>query len=138
MSPGTFHVISRSRPDSVGGGTPVVAEIFRDLLKPTRSSGGGGGGVEAGIFPAAPRKRKQQSDYLNSGTFFYISDSNNVTTSVHCTKWPPLWLRHCRGTPAVVRFLKVYKLKHGVYSSFCISQCFSCSNTVRALPTEHE
>ena len=41
MLPGTFYVIPRSRPDSVGGG--VVADIFRDLLKPTRFGGGGGG-----------------------------------------------------------------------------------------------
>ena len=33
MSPGRFSVISRRRPDSVGGGG-VVAEIFRDLHKP--------------------------------------------------------------------------------------------------------
>ena len=40
MSPGTFSVISRSRPDSVGGG--VVADIFRDLHKRTTFPGGGG------------------------------------------------------------------------------------------------
>ena len=38
MSPGTFDVISRSRPDSVGGG--VLAEIVRGLLEPTRFRGG--------------------------------------------------------------------------------------------------
>ena len=40
MSPGKFSVISRSRPDSVGGG--VVAEIFRDLHKQNTFAGGGG------------------------------------------------------------------------------------------------
>ena len=34
------------------------------------------------IFPAAPGK--DQSDSLNSGAFFYISDSKNATTSIHC------------------------------------------------------
>ena len=34
-------MISRSHPDSVGGGG-IVAEIFRDLQKPARFSGGGG------------------------------------------------------------------------------------------------
>ena len=53
MSPGTFDVISRSRPDSLGGGA---------------GGGGGGGGVVAEFFPLAPGK--QQSDYLNSGNFF--------------------------------------------------------------------
>ena len=62
MSPGTFDVISRSRPDSVDQWGGVVAELF----------------------PVAPGR--QQSDYLNSGTFFYISNSNNVTTSIHCKK----------------------------------------------------
>ena len=49
MSPGRFGVISRSRPDSVGGG--VVAEIFRDLPRPTRFSGGGVRVAE--FFPVA-------------------------------------------------------------------------------------
>ena len=62
MSPGTFYVISRSRPGSVGAGGSVVAEFFR-------------------VAPGG-----QQSDYLNSGTFFYVSYSKNVTTSIHCNK----------------------------------------------------
>ena len=39
MPPGTFCVISGSRPDSVGGG---VEELFRDLHNRTRFGGGGG------------------------------------------------------------------------------------------------
>ena len=42
MPPGTFSVISGSRPDSVGGG--VVAEMFRDLHGRTGFAGGGGSG----------------------------------------------------------------------------------------------
>ena len=71
MSPGTFYVISRSRPHSVGGGG-IVAEIVRGILKPNRFGGGrgvvaeifrdihtrttlaGGGGVED-IFPGSSR-----------------------------------------------------------------------------------
>ena len=59
MLPGTFSVISGSRPDSVGGGG-VVAEIFRDLPKRNTFAGGGGG--------------ENQSNSLNSGRFFYISN----------------------------------------------------------------
>ena len=43
MPPGTFSVISGSRPDSVGGGGGVVAEMFRDLHGRTGFAGGGGG-----------------------------------------------------------------------------------------------
>ena len=43
-------MISRSRPDSVGGG--VVAETFRGLQKPARFSGGGGGSSRN--FPWSP------------------------------------------------------------------------------------
>ena len=42
MSPGRFSVISRSRPDSVGGG--VVADLHK------RNTFAGGGGVVAYIF----------------------------------------------------------------------------------------
>ena len=38
VPPGTFSVVSRSRPDSMGGGE-VVAEIFRDLHKRTTFAG---------------------------------------------------------------------------------------------------
>ena len=50
MLPGTFYVIPRSRPDSVGGG------------------GEGGGGSSRIIFPVNPGH--DQSDSPNSGTFF--------------------------------------------------------------------
>ena len=95
-SPGTFSVISGSRPDSVGGG--VVAQII-----PTTFAGGGGSGRD--FVPVAAGK--DQSNSLNSGNLFYISDSKNVTTTIHSTKktftksvggqWPrapPPWLRH--------------------------------------------
>ena len=52
MSPGTFDVISWSRPDSVGGG--VVAEMFRDLHKADHVVRWGGG-VVADIFFARSR-----------------------------------------------------------------------------------
>ena len=42
MPPDRFCVISRGRPDSVGGG--VVAEIFRVLHRQTRFAGGGESG----------------------------------------------------------------------------------------------
>ena len=35
-------------------------------------------------FPVAPGE--EQSDSLNSGHIFYISNSKNVTTSIHCTQ----------------------------------------------------
>ena len=40
MPPGRFCVISRSRPDSLGGGGGV-AEIFHDLQKGNTFAGGG-------------------------------------------------------------------------------------------------
>ena len=55
------------KPTRFSGGGGGVAEIFRDLLKPTTFIGGGGG-VVGEFVPVAPGK--QQSDYLNSGTFF--------------------------------------------------------------------
>ena len=54
ISPDTFSLISRSRPDSVGG---VVDSL--------------GGGVVAEFFPVPAGQ--DQSNYLNSGTFWYIS-----------------------------------------------------------------
>ena len=66
-----------------GGGTrPISPGTFPEA--DTFSGGGGGSRVVGEIFPITPGK--QQSDYLNGGTFFYISDSNNVTTSIHRTK----------------------------------------------------
>ena len=81
----------RCRPDSVGGGG-LVADIFRDLHGRTTFSG-------------------DQSNYLNSGTFFFtfpghlhgarhlwtlteipgdlaglLTHSKNVTTSIRCTQ----------------------------------------------------
>ena len=44
-----MFVISKSLCDSVGGGG-VIAEIFRDLKKPTRFGEGVGGGVVAQNF----------------------------------------------------------------------------------------
>ena len=68
MSPSTFYVISRSRPDWVGGGG-VVADMFRrdrDLRKPTRFGGGihvrwGGGGSGIIFFPVAPGIEQSES-----------------------------------------------------------------------------
>ena len=75
MSPATFSIISTSRPDLVGGGG-VEAEIFRDIPKANRFGGGGGGGSSIFFsaisnFPVAAGLN--QSNSLNSGTFFYIS-----------------------------------------------------------------
>ena len=67
MPPGRFCVISRSRPDSVGGGG-VVPKIFRVLLKQTRFAGGGGRVAELVSGSCTSR-----SNYLDCGTFFYIS-----------------------------------------------------------------
>ena len=68
MPPGPFSVISKRRPDSVGGGG-VVAEIFQ---------------ITAG---------EDHSNYLNSGNFFYIYGPPgghppflSLTTSIHYRK----------------------------------------------------
>ena len=92
MPPGTFCVISGTRPDSVGGGSKS------SMCRPHSV----GGGVVAAIFP--PAAGTDQSD---SGTFSghleitrhlwtltqitgdlagMLAHSKNVTTSIHCTK----------------------------------------------------
>ena len=74
------------RPTRFGGGGGVVAEIFRDLQRPTRFSGGGGGSSRnfSGIAVSQPLSvgervvgiflgflGRDQSNYLNSGSFFF-------------------------------------------------------------------
>ena len=67
MSPGTFDVISTSRPHSVGGGGRVAEIISVISITGPRSLGGG---VVAEIFTVVPGG--EQHDSLNSGPFFYI------------------------------------------------------------------
>ena len=111
MPPGRFCVISRSRPDSVGGG--VVSEIFRVLHKQTRFAGGGQNFFLV-LVALAVLARPDQENYLDCRTFLYISgrpgdhppfmgthrsayifkERNNINSFIAHTKLPQVWGGH--------------------------------------------